>query len=528
MAEIEYTPNLALAKQPTGAREWGMVLNENFDKLDESIPRVGHYIGDIFSSFRPAMQFNGAVPCDGETYKISDFEGKGNIGELLRNGSLPVVSFEEYELQLKGEPSNLRFLGVCEFENGWLWNTRAGSGALPLTPKSENVFLLTTLGASWVFQTKVRTPADAATDQVIIGSSLGGNYAHGFTLGWGYTANKFSWWMAKTTAAWLFSQQESKNTFLPDTEYYIRLSWDGTTYRMEVSEDGIEWSEEVAYASTTAMVEPTAPIRFGSEMAAKPFLGRVCTAETWFAIDGEVKWQGGRGIIAAGACRSFAWDGGDEFRVPYVPGVNRVLVVQQAPNRKASDENLDYLWWNIYSDGWVEQGGFHYFTDAAVTFYWQRLPVRMLDTNYDLKVTQVFNTDATEGDSTVTTLPAGVTTTLIDFGRKEFEFRVSQFKATTMGFNWRVEGYAAEIPSREDWDYQDIVNINHFVQLATAVKEASIQDYVSQIESQVDSSLAEIQVAKLDSLEDISEAQKTALESVQAAGGVTIARWSRE
>lgn len=36
MAEIEYTPNLALAKQPTGAREWGTVLNENFDKIDES------------------------------------------------------------------------------------------------------------------------------------------------------------------------------------------------------------------------------------------------------------------------------------------------------------------------------------------------------------------------------------------------------------------------------------------------------------------------------------------------------------
>lgn len=36
MSEIEYTPNLALAKQPTGAREWGTVLNENFDKIDQS------------------------------------------------------------------------------------------------------------------------------------------------------------------------------------------------------------------------------------------------------------------------------------------------------------------------------------------------------------------------------------------------------------------------------------------------------------------------------------------------------------
>ena len=37
MANIEYTPNLDLAKQPTGAKEWGMVLNENFEKIDEEV-----------------------------------------------------------------------------------------------------------------------------------------------------------------------------------------------------------------------------------------------------------------------------------------------------------------------------------------------------------------------------------------------------------------------------------------------------------------------------------------------------------
>ena len=32
-----FTPNLNLAKQPTGAENWGEVLNENFDKLDSGV-----------------------------------------------------------------------------------------------------------------------------------------------------------------------------------------------------------------------------------------------------------------------------------------------------------------------------------------------------------------------------------------------------------------------------------------------------------------------------------------------------------
>lgn len=32
-----FTPNLNLAKQPTGAENWGEILNENFDKIDEAV-----------------------------------------------------------------------------------------------------------------------------------------------------------------------------------------------------------------------------------------------------------------------------------------------------------------------------------------------------------------------------------------------------------------------------------------------------------------------------------------------------------
>lgn len=107
MANIEYTPNLVLAKQPTGARDWGAVLNENFEKIDAKAGNIqGSYnVGDIFYSMRTEKEFNGAAVCDGEIYNISDFSGASTIGELLTAGRLPYVSMTEYTTSLTANGS---------------------------------------------------------------------------------------------------------------------------------------------------------------------------------------------------------------------------------------------------------------------------------------------------------------------------------------------------------------------------------------------------------------------------------------
>ena len=51
-----------------------------------------------------------------------------------------------------------------------------------------------------------------------------------------------------------------------------------------------------------------------------------------------------------GECTSFGWDGGTVFKVPKING--RRLIRRQLPT---ADNN--YTWYNLYSDGWVEQGG---------------------------------------------------------------------------------------------------------------------------------------------------------------------------
>ena len=44
-----YTENLNLAKQDTGAQDWGTVLNENFDKIDAGYGQVGGRLSTLVS-----------------------------------------------------------------------------------------------------------------------------------------------------------------------------------------------------------------------------------------------------------------------------------------------------------------------------------------------------------------------------------------------------------------------------------------------------------------------------------------------
>lgn len=49
-----------------------------------------------------------------------------------------------------------------------------------------------------------------------------------------------------------------------------------------------------------------------------------------------------------GSCRFWGWDNGDTFRVPKAEKRKRFLVAKG---------DVGNAWWNLYSDGWLEQGG---------------------------------------------------------------------------------------------------------------------------------------------------------------------------
>ena len=86
-----------------------------------------------------------------------------------------------------------------------------------------------------------------------------------------------------------------------------------------------------------------------------------------------------------GECTSFGWDGGTVFKVPKING--RRLIRRQLPTA-----NNSYTWYNLYSDGWVEQGGTMTFPAAGTSIATKTItfPIEMANTNYTAQPTPIW------------------------------------------------------------------------------------------------------------------------------------------
>ena len=104
-----------------------------------------------------------------------------------------------------------------------------------------------------------------------------------------------------------------------------------------------------------------------------------------------------------------------------VQSPSAVVIAKQDPT---SDNN--YTWYRLYSDGWVEQGGYIQMLDSGNTI---NFPIAMADTNYNFYVYQEKTGD-------------GINVPGLDTNGKT----VTQIKINPSSNNngsWRVEGIAA-------------------------------------------------------------------------------------
>ncbi len=144
------------------------------------------------------------------------------------------------------------------------------------------------------------------------------------------------------------------------------------------------------------------------------------------------------------------------FKVPKKLG--RVLVRSQKP--KASN---NYTWYNVYADGWVEQGGIYKMTALNYAVY--DLVIQMLDPNYNLVAT--FN-DLNASDADLRPVMTG--------GYTATTFKAKATEAGTNSyFNWQVSGYADSTEYTKDkWNYQNIQVERCMVQLFNSTTDTAV------------------------------------------------------
>ena len=159
------------------------------------------------------------------------------------------------------------------------------------------------------------------------------------------------------------------------------------------------------------------------------------------------------------------------FKVP--KKLSRVLVRTQKPT-----SSNNYTYFNLYADGWVEQGGKKYMVvpgNSQTVRTAISLPIEMNNVNYNTQLTQEQTTGAvtlavakryegaTQDPSTQTTL------SIIAINNKDGNY------TTPVNYMWQVSGYAASSEYAKDkWNYQNVQVERPMIQLFNSTTDVAV------------------------------------------------------
>ena len=313
-------------------------------------------------------------------------------------------------------------------------------------------------------------------------------------------------------------------TFTENSWYYLKIIFTGNAYEFYISTDSFEWILDYSTESSTPIYENS-----------KWILGTGCIgATTWYAglgnyidlnecyinIDGERWWTGTTRF------NTYRYKNGHEYYLEQdkqyvdqiinihtnnmyginleeqsiiIPHINRTLIESKQPS------STDSSWYNLYSDGWCEQGGFFASSvnnnNCTVTFL---KPFK--DNNYDIQTTSV----SAEGYAFITNKTNTSALIGVNGGNK--------------ARNWQASGYTNLPDTKLTYTYMCTGNsqadtswINVVEQVVEGAKE--IYDTKEGVLQEIDilrqGSVNEVDTLRLDSINEVDTLRQDSLQEME-------------
>lgn len=212
-------------------------------------------------------------------------------------------------------------------------------------------------------------------------------------------------------SSWFINNVNTNCPISANTWTWFKVKWDGTTYTVSKSTDGVNYTQGYSVANATAPNMDGTPHSLGgtqglggTSVASNAWqYGSIDLKECYLDIDGERYWSGANFVdirthenghkfydIADKPLIDAIYD---KTKDAWFYGVdkenNRVFMPRRAERRLIkSAKDLDNLgsWYNLYSDGWCEQGG----KIGTVDANWRTREINLLipykDVNYTVHV----------------------------------------------------------------------------------------------------------------------------------------------
>lgn len=318
------------------------------------------------------------------------------------------------------------------------------------------------------------TGTDITTSQVIVGCV--GNWTNtllGDSMFCDIQDSKLRIWLrsSRTSSSWDIADQKLSNSEIhSNTHYHIKLKFDGVQYVLWLSENDLDFTHEWTISSKVKVDSNYGLFSQigGNERTKLPFLGTLHLSNFYFIADDKETWRAfektetysKKGFITnseyneclalSSQCNGIVFDA-ENRRVRLPTLVSRELVESKKPT------DSDPYWFNLYSDGYCEQGSeFSLFSSEEAKIYQLKYPVEFKNYNYSLSFDYITKTSASDPERFVN---AQV--------REKFKDQA------TIGFNnsnldykvqWKAIGYSDRHLTQKDYYYICIANgVNHLV-----------------------------------------------------------------
>lgn len=144
-------------------------------------------------------------------------------------------------------------------------------------------------GSTWEMVYKVRTGSDISTGQSICGHTGSGNADPVFI---GISKSKFQMTLSKDNSTNIFSISAGIATVEANTDYFIKVTFDGSIYILSYSKDGVDYIEDSSYTSSTPVW--VSNLAIGRQQGADseyPWLGSIDLTQSYIKINNQLWWS---------------------------------------------------------------------------------------------------------------------------------------------------------------------------------------------------------------------------------------------
>lgn len=144
---------------------------------------------------------------------------------------------------------------------------------------------------SWEMFYKITTGSNITTGQTICGHTGSSNYDPvAITTN---TSKHFALTLCGSSSSSFLNAVSGKYTILPNTNYWLRLTFDGSKYVLSYSLNNVDFIDDVSLESTKKIW--TSNLVLGRQQGSDseyPFLGSIDLNECYIKINGELWWTG--------------------------------------------------------------------------------------------------------------------------------------------------------------------------------------------------------------------------------------------